>query len=50
MKTKQKIIDMDSMQTKQELTFSFMARMMPLNVAATSVKLAIPPPTTRARL
>lgn len=31
------------------LTFSFRARIMPLNVAATSVKLAIPPPITRAR-
>lgn len=29
-------------------TFSFKARIMPLNVAATSVKFAIPPPITRA--
>lgn len=32
------------------VTFSFRALMMPLNVVATSVKLAIPPPTTRALL
>lgn len=32
------------------LTFSLNARIMPLNVAATSVKLAIPPPITRALL
>lgn len=32
------------------VTFSFKARIMPLNVAATSVKLAIPPPITRALL
>lgn len=31
-------------------TFSFNARMIPLNVAATSVKLAIPPPIKRALL
>lgn len=29
-------------------TFSFKARIMPLNVAATSVKFAIPPPITSA--
>ena len=33
-----------------QFTFSLKARMMPLNVAATSVKLAMPPPMRRALL
>jgi hypothetical protein len=39
---------MDKKEEKKIKTFSLKARMMPLKVAATSVKLAIPPPINSA--